>query len=174
MTHSAYRIFALTFTISAMRAVELHVENFRGIQSAALTCGALTALVGRNGAGKSTFLHALDLFYRPTAAVSLEDFSYRRTDGALVIRVTYERLQPEELTAFATYIRDGRLIVTKRFQPPAAPLRLCLRGPLGRLKSWHCVRFSALERLRVFAPRAARRFGPRPSRSRLLVPAGAR
>lgn len=120
MTHSAYRIFALTFTISAMRAVELHVENFRGIQSAALTCGALTALVGRNGAGKSTFLHALDLFYRPTAAVSLEDFSYRRTDGALVIRVTYEGLQPEELTAFATYIHDGRLIVTKRFQPPAA------------------------------------------------------
>lgn len=102
-----------------MRVVELYIENFRGVQCATLNCGALTALVGRNGAGKSTFLHALDLFYRLTATVSLEDFSHRRTDGALVIRVTYEGLQPEELTAFATYIHDSRLIVTKRFQPPA-------------------------------------------------------
>jgi|GEM_PF-210776 energy-coupling factor transporter ATP-binding protein EcfA2 len=102
-----------------MRITELHLKNFRGVRCATLKCGALTALVGRNGAGKSTFLNALDLLYRPTATVSLEDFTHRRTDAPLEIRVTYENLTPEESSEFSLYIQNGRLIVTKRFTPPA-------------------------------------------------------
>ncbi len=101
-----------------MRIAELHIENFRGVRCVTLQCGAITALVGRNGTGKSTFLHALDLFYKPTAAVSVEDFSHRRTEGALIVRVTFEGLQANELDAFAAYVHGGRLVITKRFQPP--------------------------------------------------------
>ena len=99
----------------AMRIAEIHVENFRGVQSATLSCGSLTALVGRNGAGKSTFLHALDLFYKPNATVTVEDFSHRKTDAPIAIRVTFENLQPDEEAAFQAYVHGGTLTVTKRF-----------------------------------------------------------
>ena len=106
-----------------MRITEVHVENFRGVQCATLHCGALTALVGRNGAGKSTFLHALDLFYRPNATVTSEDFTHRKTDAPIAIRVTFENLQPDEVAAFQAYIHGGRLTVTKcRFSRPMDPL----------------------------------------------------
>ncbi|MBK9373812.1 MAG: AAA family ATPase [Holophagales bacterium] len=100
-----------------MRITEVHVENFRGVQCATLHCGALTALVGRNGAGKSTFLHALDLFYRPNATVTSEDFFHRRTDAPIAIRVTFEDLHPDETEAFRAYVHGNVLSVTKRFQP---------------------------------------------------------
>ena len=38
---------------------KLHVVRFRCIFDETLECEALTVLIGRNGAGKSTFLQAL-------------------------------------------------------------------------------------------------------------------
>ena len=52
----------------------LQVINFRSILSETLQCENLTALVGANGAGKSSLLKALDLFYNPTPKVDQEDF----------------------------------------------------------------------------------------------------
>lgn len=55
-----------------IRSVE--VKNFRSIREAPLDCDNLTAIVGRNGAGKSSFLHAIDIFYDIAAPVTEEDF----------------------------------------------------------------------------------------------------
>ena len=51
-----------------MRIRSVRVKNFRSIRDAKSPVGDLTALIGRNGAGKSAFLGALDLFYGPEGA----------------------------------------------------------------------------------------------------------
>ena len=52
----------------------MRVLNFRSIKDETLECDALTALVGANGSGKSSFLRALELFYSPTPRVDTDDF----------------------------------------------------------------------------------------------------
>lgn len=46
-----------------MKLVELIVKNFRGYkEETKLSVGELTALIGKNDAGKSTLLEALEIF----------------------------------------------------------------------------------------------------------------
>lgn len=52
----------------------VRVQNFRSIKDETLYCAPLTALVGRNGSGKSAFLKAIDLFYARSESISMEDF----------------------------------------------------------------------------------------------------
>lgn len=57
-----------------MRISSIRVRNYRCIEDEKLDCDALTVLVGRNGAGKSSFLRALELFYSPAAKYTQDDF----------------------------------------------------------------------------------------------------
>jgi putative ATP-dependent endonuclease of the OLD family len=41
----------------------VRIRNFRSILDADIECDSLTALVGRNGAGKSSILKTIELFY---------------------------------------------------------------------------------------------------------------
>jgi putative ATP-dependent endonuclease of OLD family len=41
----------------------IEVENFRSLKNVDVGCDELTVLLGRNGAGKSSLLYALDVFY---------------------------------------------------------------------------------------------------------------
>jgi putative ATP-dependent endonuclease of OLD family len=41
----------------------IDVKNFRSILNEGMVFDSVTALVGANGTGKSSFLHALNLFY---------------------------------------------------------------------------------------------------------------
>lgn len=93
---------------------KIEVKNFRCIKNATLECDNLTAIVGRNGAGKSSFLYALDIFYDTAAQVTLEDFFNRECEEPIEIRVSYGNLREEELKEFNAYIRNNELIVTKR------------------------------------------------------------
>jgi predicted ATP-dependent endonuclease of OLD family len=93
---------------------KIEVKNFRCIKNATLECDNLTAIVGRNGAGKSSFLYALDIFYDTAAQVTLEDFFNRECEEPIEIRVSYGNLREEELKEFNTYIKKNELIVTKR------------------------------------------------------------
>jgi predicted ATP-dependent endonuclease of OLD family len=95
-----------------IKAVE--VKNFRSIREARLDCADLTAIVGRNGAGKSSFLHAIDTFYNIAAPITEEDFFDRDMGSSIEIRVTYGDLRDDEKEEFQPYIKDDRLIVTKR------------------------------------------------------------
>jgi len=99
-----------------VRIAEITIANFRCLREARLVCHSLTSLVGRNGAGKSTVLHALDLFYRPSSAVSKDDFFNRYTTAPITIQVAFDNLRPDEQTEFAPYLQDGRLTVTKRYE----------------------------------------------------------
>jgi len=91
----------------------IEVKNFRSIREAHLDCDNLTAIVGRNGAGKSSFLYAIDTFYDIAAPITEEDFFDRDMGSPIEIRVTYGDLREDEKEEFSPYIRRDRLIVTK-------------------------------------------------------------
>ena len=74
----------------------------------------LTVFVGRNGSGKSSTLHALNVFYNVRASVSEHDFFNGNMTIPVEITVEFGDLNLEEQEEFASYINDGNLIVTKK------------------------------------------------------------
>lgn len=105
----------------------VHVKNFRSILDESLPCDSLTALVGRNGSGKSSFLSALELFYNPTARVTQEDFYAEDVTQDIEIAVTYTDLSAEARVLFSTYIDSDVLTVVRVFSDPQS----------GRSGSYH-------------------------------------
>ncbi|MFZ2493225.1 MAG: ATP-dependent endonuclease [Thermoanaerobaculia bacterium] len=98
-----------------MKIQALTIENFRCVRSAHADLRALTGFVGRNGAGKSTFLQALQLFYAPSATVTPEDYYANATTEDIAIQITYGDLRPEEKAELEVYMDGDTLTVTKRF-----------------------------------------------------------
>lgn len=98
-----------------MHIQEVQVKNFRSILDETLPCDSLTALVGRNGAGKSSFLSALELFYNSSAKVTEGDFHAEDVSQDIEIAVTFAGLSPEEKECFSHYLDDGILTVTRVF-----------------------------------------------------------
>jgi predicted ATP-dependent endonuclease of OLD family len=92
----------------------IDVKNFRSICDERMEFDNLTTILGRNGAGKSSFLHAIDTFYDLKASITEDDFFNRDMDSPIEIRVTYGDLRDDEKEEFRWYVRDDRLIVTKR------------------------------------------------------------
>lgn len=99
-----------------MRIQTIRVQRFRSIYDATLECDNLTALVGANGAGKSTFLHALDIFYRPPARIERSDYYADDPAEPIQITVIYVDLSPAEQVALAKYYHRQQLIVTKQIE----------------------------------------------------------
>jgi hypothetical protein len=91
----------------------VEVRNFRSIKHASLHCENLTALVGANGVGKSTFLRALEFFYNPSPRVSADDFHNGDTTAEITIGVTYRDLSPQAEELFERYVQGGRLMVER-------------------------------------------------------------
>ena len=96
----------------------VHVTHFRSIFDESLPCDSLTALVGRNGSGKSSFLVALELFYNPTARVTQEDFCAEDMTKDIEIAVTYSDLNEEAREFFSAYIDNDNLTVVRVFSDP--------------------------------------------------------
>ena len=96
----------------------VQVKNFRSIFSESLPCDSLTALVGRNGSGKSSFLSALELFYNQTARVTSEDFYDEDVSQDIEIVVTYSSLDAEAKGLFSPYLDNDRLVVVRVFSDP--------------------------------------------------------
>lgn len=101
-----------------MRIEEVYVENFRCLKSVTLCCDSLTALVGANGSGKSSFLRALEIFFDPNAKYEEEDFYNRDTSQPIRIRVTFCDLGEAERAQFAPYIDREKLTVEKELVWP--------------------------------------------------------
>ena len=108
----------------------VHVKNFRSILDASLPCDALTALVGRNGSGKSSFLSAIELFYNPTARAVPEDFYAEDVAQDIEIAVTYSDLNAEARDFFSAYVDNDRLTIVRMFSDPQK----------GRSGSYHGIR----------------------------------
>ena len=98
-----------------MRIQEVHVKNFRSIRDETLPCDSLTALVGRNGSGKSSFLSAIELFYEPSAKVAEEDFYSEDISQDIEITITYTDLTAEAHALFSPYIDNELLAVVRVF-----------------------------------------------------------
>lgn len=94
----------------------IHIRHFRSIRCAALSCDRLTAIVGRNGTGKSSFLEALAMFYDPAAKATEDDYYARDITKSIEIAVTFSDLNDEELTFFNAYTQDDTLTVTRVFR----------------------------------------------------------
>ena len=100
-----------------MRLKRLAVKNFRCIADAAIDINAVTALVGRNGAGKSTFLQALRVFYENDAAsLSEDDFYGKDHTSPIEIELTWANLPEPAQIRFAKYIQNGELVVSYKIQ----------------------------------------------------------
>lgn len=95
----------------------VRIQNFRCVQDETLHCSKLTALLGSNGAGKSTFLRALDSFYSPSARADTDDFFNRDTKQPFSIALTFNNLNKEAQSLFQKYIDvpSGTLTVERVF-----------------------------------------------------------
>jgi putative ATP-dependent endonuclease of the OLD family len=96
-----------------MRIGKVVVRNFRSISDEDINFESLTALVGRNGSGKSSLLRGLELFFAPSPKFDVHDFYAEDTTQQIEIEVTFSDLRAEEQARFAKYLRGGTLTVTR-------------------------------------------------------------
>jgi len=96
-----------------MRISSVQVENFRSLRDAEISFNNLTALIGSNGAGKSSFLRALDLFYTANASYSEDDFYNRNIDEEISVQVEFTDLGEQATEKFDPYISGETLTVEK-------------------------------------------------------------
>lgn len=96
-----------------MRIARVAIENYRVHRSTAVDFDNMTAFIGRNGAGKSSILYALDYFYDVSAVLTPDDV-FAGEDAEVAVSVTYIDLSDSELEEFGLYVRDNQLQVIKR------------------------------------------------------------
>jgi putative ATP-dependent endonuclease of OLD family len=75
-----------------MRINSVRVKNFRSLRDSQITFNELTALIGSNGAGESSFLRALELFYTVNASYTEEDFYNRNSHEEISVQVEFTEL----------------------------------------------------------------------------------
>lgn len=104
-----------------MQIKKVHMKNFRSFQDCEVHFDDYSVLVGVNGAGKSTVLYALNIFFRETensntdvSTLSEEDFHARNTAEPIEITITFGDLSEEALETFSEYARQDVLIVTAK------------------------------------------------------------
>lgn len=96
-----------------MRIRMLTIVNYRSIRKQEISFDPVTVFVGRNGSGKSTVLHAIELFYNLNAQIDVEDVYGKRTDEPIEITVTFTGLSEQETDEFAAYLSGAELTVKK-------------------------------------------------------------
>lgn len=89
----------------------IRVKNFRSIRDETLNCDNLTALVGANGSGKSSFLHAIKIFQSKLPKIDEEDYYDKNTSEDIEIAVTFKDLSESAKKLFASYIQNNELTV---------------------------------------------------------------
>lgn len=118
----------------------LYVENFRSIRAASLNCELLTALVGRNGVGKSGFLNAIDLFYSTSEQLSEEDFYNRDTSNDIIIEITFCDLSDEASKMFADRLDMDFLAVRKRIKWENGRIKVTYHGTVLQCPDFKSIR----------------------------------
>ena len=103
-------------TVGRMKLESIRVRNYRSIRDATLELDALTVLVGANGAGKSSFVKTLELFWSGRPAVAAEDYHYRNVENPIKITLSFGGMSKAERDAFEPYSPDGRLVVERAFE----------------------------------------------------------
>ncbi|MFN9455041.1 MAG: ATP-dependent nuclease [Gemmatimonadota bacterium] len=94
-----------------MKIRKLRVRHFRSIADIEIECGDLVALVGRNGAGKSCILRALEAFYDSGGGIGVDDFHHRELTQPIRVLVSFSELNAEAQELFAPYMQGNNLDV---------------------------------------------------------------
>ena len=90
-------------------------------------CDNLTVLVGANGSGKSSFLHALDWFQRRSSNELTEDDYYdRQTKNDIKITVVFKNLSDSSKERFSDYVVNDELTVFRIFRWNEGQARVCV------------------------------------------------
>jgi putative ATP-dependent endonuclease of the OLD family len=103
-----------------MQLERARIKNFRSLRDIEVTFGAHTALIGGNGAGKSSILKAIEKFYSTSKSCDADDFFGRDQGQPIEIELTFHKLSNQEAAAFEDRVRDGKLVVTRIFDGSAA------------------------------------------------------
>lgn len=98
-----------------MQLERARIKNFRSLRDVEVTFGEHTALIGGNGAGKSSVLKAIETFYSTAKICDADDFFGRDQTQPIEIELTFHQLSEQEATAFEDRVRDGKLVVTRIF-----------------------------------------------------------
>jgi len=98
-----------------MQIHSLHVKNFRCLKDATISFEKLTALIGGNNAGKSTFLKAIEYFFEAAPKLNTNDFCLNSVDEDIEITIEFKNFTPDEITEFRDAIIGERMIVTRQF-----------------------------------------------------------
>jgi len=121
----------------SMRISSIRIQNFRAFKDQTISFDDYTCLVGANGAGKSTVLYALKVFFRddadsPTDFGELEDEDFHGSDVSqpVTITVVFSDLSDEAQSDFADYYRQGQLVVnaTATYDPGTESARVVQHG----------------------------------------------
>lgn len=90
-----------------MKLVKLKLRNFRGYKNEAIiNIDSITALIGKNDAGKSTILEALEIFFNNKVVVcEKEDLSINADDNSIYISCIFNSL-PDNVTIDASSVTD--------------------------------------------------------------------
>ena len=89
---------------------------YRSIKNETLVWGNRTVLVGENGAGKSNFLKAPELFFASSVkSVAEADYHAGKVANLIEVELTFGDLDERALRDFGLYVWDGLLRVMRRF-----------------------------------------------------------
>jgi len=91
----------------------VQINNYRSIFNEFFLCERLTALVGANGSGKSSFLHALELFYTNIPKIDIEDFYNKDSSKEISIGITFKDLSKEAKEQFSSYLQNEKLTIER-------------------------------------------------------------
>lgn len=104
-----------------MKIKSIRIQNFRSFEDETIELSPYTSFVGANGAGKSTVLVALNVFFREfeysateVRNLSIEDFHNKDTSKPVEITVTFNGLNDSAKEDFKHYFRQGELVLTAR------------------------------------------------------------
>ena len=102
-----------------MKIKSVRIENFRSFVEQEIPLNDYSCFVGANGAGKSTVLCALNVFFKEqdssvtdTQKLCDEDFFRRNTATPIRITLTFANLNDEAKAELADYVRQDEIVVT--------------------------------------------------------------
>ena len=96
-----------------MKIKVISIKNFRGIEDLTLQLNDFTVLIGKNGVGKSSILHALNFFKKQKYSLKTEDYYRRDLSRQIEVSLTFIELSEDEKEDFKAYIQNEKLKVIK-------------------------------------------------------------
>lgn len=115
-----------------MQLKHAKICHFRSLKDVSVSFGPHTALIGANGAGKSSILKALERFYSTAKVLDRDDYFGRDQSIPIEIELTFGNLSDAERETFESRVRDGQLVVTRVFDTTASSGRYFGSVPQNR------------------------------------------